>query len=284
MKILIAHGSGPYPAGYPELLADGLRTMGCDPVVQALPGRGSWSSGLRLKIASRRMFAEHDPDLVHVISPDPWAADAFAELGASVVHSTIDRPSTSDWVIAPSREAYLRLRRAAPSLDYRIACLPFALEPGEAAVGAGSFVLLTHDPADSDASRWAQEAAYLIPEIPLQGEGDIRQARFLVHLSSTSEAWPAGVAEALGAGRPVISSWGGAASEFVGEAVSGFLVAPGDVQGLAASVEYLWNHPGEALFMGIQARDEARENFGVQAHLKALYKLYLRAGVSRLAI
>jgi len=284
MKILIAHGPGPHPAAYPELLAAALRKLDCDPVVRPLPHLASWSSRFRLKMAARRLFGEIDPDLVHVISPDPAAAQAFSDLGASVVHSTIDAPSASDWVIAPSREGFLRVRRAGPALDYRIACLPFAVDAGEPAFGAGSYVLCTHDPADLEAARWVQEAAYCVPDVPLRDEGDVHEARFLVHLSSKSEAWPSGVPEALAAGRAVVTSWGGAASEFVGEAVSGFLVAPGDVRGLAASIEYLWNHPGEALFMGIQARDEAREHFGPEAHMKALYKLYLKAGASRLAV
>jgi glycosyltransferase involved in cell wall biosynthesis len=88
----------------------------------------------------------------------------------------------------------------------------------------------------------------------------------------------------MAAGRPVIASWSGAASEFVGEAVSGYLYAPGDIAGLAANMDYLWNHPGEALFLGIQAREEAKRLFGVDEHAKSLLRLYLRAGASRLAV
>jgi glycosyltransferase involved in cell wall biosynthesis len=284
MKVLIVHGPGAHPATYPDVLAVELRTFDCDAVVRPLPETGSWASRLRFGAAARRMLAEHEPDLVHVISPDPAAAEAFSGAGASVVHSTLDRPSDSDWVIAPSREAFGRVRKAGAALDYRVACLPFALDPGEVAVGAGSYALARTEPGDRDAARWVELAAQAALDVPVRDEGDLREARFLIYASSEPEAWPTGVPEALAAGRPVIATWGGAAGEYVGEAVSGFLCAPGDVAGLAASMEYLWNHPGEALFMGIQARDEAKEMFGAAAHARALLKLYLKAGASRLAV
>lgn len=284
MKILIAHGSGPHPASYPRILSEELRRIECEVVLHAIPAPGAWASRLRAGVVARRLLAEHGPDLVHVIAPDPAAVQAFEGQGVSILHSTIDRPSGADWVVAPSREALLRVRRAAPSLDYRVTRLPFALDPGEPALGAGSYALARFDPRDAAAARWVVEAAAALPDVPIRDEGDAREARFLIYASSEPEAWPAGVPEALAAGRPVIASWGGAASEFVGESVSGFLCAPGDVRGLAGNVEYLWNHPGEALFLGMQAREEAKSLFGAAAHARALLKTYLRAGASRLAV
>lgn len=284
MKVLIVHGAGDHPASYPETLAGELRRLDCDPAVHAMPDTSSWASRLRLAASARRMIGEFGPEIVHVVSPYASVAEAFTGYGASVVHSTIDRPSKSDWVIAPSRVAYTRVRKKGKSLDYRVACLPFAVGLGEAAFGAGSYALARFDPADRVAARWIEEAALSAPDVPVRDEGDIREARFLIYASSQPEAWPLGVAEALAAGRPVIATWGGSASEFVGEAVSGFLCAPGDVRGLSANMDYLWKHPGESLFMGIQAREEAKELFGAEAHAKTLIKLYLRAGASRLAV
>src|SRR5439155_22268796 len=106
-----------------------------------------------------------------------------------------------------------------------------ALDLAETATGVGSYVLARFDPQDEDAARWVEEAAARLPDVPVRDEGDVRGARFLLYASSRPEAWPAGVAEAMAAGRPVIASWAGAASEFVGEAVSGFLYAPGDAAG-----------------------------------------------------
>jgi len=283
MKILIAHAAGGHPATYPRVLAEELKRLECEVVVQEMSSlQSSWASRFRLNVAARKLVAEQQPDLVHVIAADPAVAESFAGHGASVLHSTIGRPSDSDWVIAPSREAFLRVLGAAPSLDYRLTCLPFALDPGEAAIGAGTYVL--GKATDPGAAAWLEEAAMLVPDIPVRDEGDVREARFMVYLSSSPEAWPSGVPEALAAGRPVIANWGGAASEFVGEAVSGFLSAPGDAAGLAANIEYLWNHPGEALFLGMQAREDAKADFGIEAHAKALLKLYFRAGASRLAV
>lgn len=283
MKILVAHSSGAHPESFPRALAGELRRLEFEVALHDVPRPGtSWASRLRTRVAARRLVAEHEPEIVHVIAADPAVAEAFAGHGPSVLHSALDLPSDTDWVVAPSRAALARVREAAPALDYRMTHLPYALDPGEPAVGAGTYVLAKSE--DPEAAAWLEEAAMLLPEIPIRGEGDVREARFLIYASSTPEAWPAGVPEALAAGRPVIASWGGAASEFVGETVSGFLCAPGDAAGLAGNVEYLWNHPGEALFMGIQARDSAKELFGVEPHAKELLKLYFRAGASRLAV
>lgn len=285
MKILIVHGGEAVPRTYPDVLALALWQLDCEVLLQEVSSvHRSWASRVRLGALARKLVAGHEPDLVHVIHPDPAVAQAFASRGASVIHSTIDRPSPSDWVVAPSQEAMGRIRAAAPGLDYRISCLPFAVDLGESATGAGSYVLARVDPGDPVAREWIEEAAARVPDVPVRDDGNLRDARFFLSVSSRPEAWPVGVAEAMAAGRPVVASWGGAASEFVGEAVSGFLCAPGDTAGLASNMEYLWNHPGEALFLGIQAREEAKQLFGVEAHARSLLKLYLRAGASRLAV
>lgn len=286
MKVLIVHEpGGVIPESYPRALAEELWRLDCEVLLQEVaPADGSWASGRRLRTLAKRLLSTHDPELIHVIAAHPDVAHAFADRGTTVIHSTLDRPSASDWVVAPSRGALGRVRDLAPRLDYRTSCLPFGLDFGEPAIGVGSFVLARFAPEDEGARRWIEEAAAQIPEVPVCDEGDVRDARFLLYASSRPEPWPAGVAEAMAAGRPVIASWGGAASELVGEAVTGFLCRPGDACGLAGSMEYLWHHPGEALFMGLQAREEAKHLFGMEPHARSLLRLYLRAGASRLAV
>ena len=98
------------------------------------------------------------------------------------------------------------------------------------------------------------------------------------------ESWPAGLAEAMAAGRAVIAGWNGAATEFVLEGVNGYLSAPGDVASLAAHLRFLWDQPDEAAKMGFASREEAKAHFGAEEQVRTLMRWYLRAGVSRLAV
>jgi glycosyltransferase involved in cell wall biosynthesis len=131
---------------------------------------------------------------------------------------------------------------------------------------------------------WVERAAWDLPWLPLRTEGEPAEARFVVCASTRPESWPAGVAEAMAAGRPVIAPWQGAAPELVLEGVTGFLCAAGDVASLRSQMEYLWDHPEQALRMGEEARKQAKEHLGPDAHARTIVRWYLRAGVSRLAV
>jgi len=67
------------------------------------------------------------------------------------------------------------------------------------------------DRKDKTARKWVSETAALHPDIPIRLEGNISEARFLLYLSSRPEVWPAGVVEAMAAGRAVVTAWVGEA-------------------------------------------------------------------------
>jgi glycosyltransferase involved in cell wall biosynthesis len=72
-----------------------------------------------------------------------------------------------------------------------------------------------------------------------------------VYLATTRETFGIGTLEALAAGVPVLGyAWGGTA-EIVQHEVNGYLVAPGDIDGLLVGLEWLRAHP--------EAREAARE-------------------------
>jgi len=280
MRILIVDGPGTHPRAYAATLCRALEALGHIVLLDRFPAR-SWSARRR----ARAIVARTAPDVIHVVTATPGVAEAFADRDVPVVHSTLDRPSRTDWIVAPSHVALNRVAGPGRGVYDRVTRLPYALPLTESDVESiGSYALARVDPRDGRAAAWLQELAWRTPYVPMKTVGDPRLARFVVSLSSTGEAWPAGVAEAMAAGRAVAATWSGAAPEFAVEGLTGFLSAPGDLDALAANVTYLWDQPEETLQMGRAARQEAQEHFGAEAHARQLMKIYVRAGVSRLAV
>ncbi len=285
MRILIVDGPGRHPVSSPASLAGALHRMGHLVIVHPVKdARDSWTSRHALGRRARKALEVHQPDIVHVFSGEPWFAAAFSGRGVPCVHSAEDRASRADWVVVPTRQALNRVAGSGEGLDLRVGRLPYAMERAPLPAGYGAYGLARIPEGDLAAERWVEEAAWLLPFVPLRNEGEPAEARFVVCVSSRPGPWPAGVAEAMVAGRPVIATWGGAATEFVLEGVTGFLSAPGDVASLRSQMEYLWDHPEEARRMGAEGSKHAEEHFGPDAHAKALVRWYLRAGVSRLAV
>jgi len=71
------------------------------------------------------------------------------------------------------------------------------------------------------------------------------------YLATTRETFGIGTLEALAAGVPVIGFAHGGTAELIEHEVSGFLVAPGDIDGLLIGLEWVQSHP--------EARQAARE-------------------------
>jgi glycosyltransferase involved in cell wall biosynthesis len=76
--------------------------------------------------------------------------------------------------------------------------------------------------------------------------GAIGNLDILVHASIIPEPLGQVIAQGLAAGKPVVASRGGGASEIVDDGVTGTLVAPGDVQGLAEAILEVLTHPDKA--------------------------------------
>ncbi len=284
MKILIIDGPGIHPASAARALGGGLHRAGHGVIVHPVKLKElGWFPKYGLERRVSKILSVHHPDVIHVFSSEPWFADAFCGRGISVVHAALDRPSRADWVIAPSQKA--RAGMAAPGVGDNLAsCLPYPLEIGDDVPGSGDFVLALVDRKDKTARKWIAEVEALHPGIPIRFDGNVAEARFAISLSSGEEVWTPGLAEAMAAGRAVISCWNGAATEFVLEGVTGYLSAPGDVASLATHVRYLWDQPDECAKMGFASREEAKSLFSGDTQVRTLMRWYLRAGVSRLAV
>ncbi len=285
MKILIVDGPGVHPRTAARALGSGLHAKGHGVIVHPLQmEKLGWFKSQSLSRRAIQVLEVHQPDVVHVLSSEPWVADAFTGRGVSVVHSALDRSSGADWVIAPSRQALARMGRQAPTGENRSSVFPYPILIGETPGHPGGYVLAHVPKGDRIARKWINEAGALHRDIPIRFEGNPEEARVVVSMTSREELWPIGVAEAMAAGRPVIAGWNGVASEFVLEGVTGYLSAPGDIQSLAMHLQVLWSRPEEAVTLGLAGREEAAAHFGSEEQVRTLLRWYLRAGVSRLAV
>jgi glycosyltransferase involved in cell wall biosynthesis len=83
-------------------------------------------------------------------------------------------------------------------------------------------------------------------------------------LSSDMEASPVSILEALAAGKPVVSTRVGSIPESVIEGVTGYLVSPGDEQGIAQRVSQLLGQPDHARQLGQAGREHVVANSSVE--------------------
>ncbi len=285
MKILIIDGPGIHPRTSARALGRGLHEKGHSPIVHPVQlEKLGWFKSQALEKRAVEVLKVHEPDLVHVFSAEPWVADAWTGHGIPVVHSAFDRGSRADWIVAPSKQALVVMGARGSAGEGRATVSPYPVMVGDPPSNPGSYFLAHVDKRDKTARKWILDAGAVHKDIPIKFEGSPEEARAVICMSSREQLWPVGLAEAMAASRPVIAGWNGPAAEFVLEGVSGFLSAPGDVKSLASHLQYLWSQPDEAVNLGLNGRDEATAHFGGEEQVRTLQRLYLRAGVSRLAV
>jgi len=95
-------------------------------------------------------------------------------------------------------------------------------------------------------------------------------------LASWWEGNPLSVMEAMAAGKPVLATAVGGVPELVLDGVTGFLVAPGDVQGMAQAMRTLAQDSGLRFYMAQQAFEQARTRFDIGLMVKQYEALYDR--------
>lgn len=124
-------------------------------------------------------------------------------------------------------------------------------------------------------SRHAEEVAAEISRLGMTGR--IVQAGFsddpaaeldrlvlAVHASPVPEPYGQVVAEAMGRGVPIVATKAGGVTEVVGDDDVGWLVAPGDVRGLAEAMDLALEDPEEAERRGHAGWRRARRELGVE--------------------
>lgn len=95
-----------------------------------------------------------------------------------------------------------------------------------------------------------------------------------------SEGVPTAILEAMSSGLPVVATRVGGVEEVVEDGVTGFVVAPLDVDAIAAAVQSLVHRPLLGARFGASARERAVERFGIErcidAHLRAFEQALVR--------
>ena len=85
------------------------------------------------------------------------------------------------------------------------------------------------------------------------------------------------ILEYMACGLPVICSKGGGTDELVVHGETGFLVAPGDSQDLAARLRWVYSHREAAKAMGAKASETVKRDYSVKAMIRATLDAYAEA-------
>jgi len=101
----------------------------------------------------------------------------------------------------------------------------------------------------------------------------IAAADVVVHSSISPEPFGLVIAEALAEGKPIVAFDQGGPAEMIESGRSGRLVAPGDVEGMAAAVDELLRKPELRARIAEGARRRAR-HFGLDAMLRRMHFAY----------
>jgi glycosyltransferase involved in cell wall biosynthesis len=99
-------------------------------------------------------------------------------------------------------------------------------------------------------------------------------------LPSYVEAMPMVILEAMAHGRPVIATDVGSVPEIVTHGEEGFVVSPGDVDGLAGAMAQLTDDPALRERMGLAGRRRVEDQFGdavVAGRIQVIYDALLRS-------
>lgn len=96
----------------------------------------------------------------------------------------------------------------------------------------------------------------------------------LVVLTSENEPFGRVLVEAMAAGKPVVATAGGGVAEIVADRQTGLLVPVGDVEAIAAAINWLLEHREEAGLMGAAGKRRAELCFSIKAHAYRVQALY----------
>jgi glycosyltransferase involved in cell wall biosynthesis len=88
------------------------------------------------------------------------------------------------------------------------------------------------------------------------------------------------ILEAMAAGLPVVATSVGGIPEVIREGYNGFLIGPGDVQGLAEKLAILAENPNLRESMGKSSREFAKQELDVKPYINRLVALYESLAVS----
>jgi glycosyltransferase involved in cell wall biosynthesis len=109
---------------------------------------------------------------------------------------------------------------------------------------------------------------------------EIAAARALVFPSEWQEPFGLSIIEAMALSKPVIASRVAGPKEIVQDGVTGMLIEPGDVKGLAACMQKLHENPELAAQMGRAGRERYLKEYSPEAGYRRLMEICGRVGLA----
>ena len=95
-----------------------------------------------------------------------------------------------------------------------------------------------------------------------------------VVLTSRWEGLPLTLLEAMASGKPIVATHAGGSSEVILNGENGFLVNPGDVEGIAGALIQLLSDPLLAVAMGRSGRERLTREYDVKYMVRRIERLY----------
>ncbi|MDZ7722125.1 MAG: glycosyltransferase family 4 protein [candidate division KSB1 bacterium] len=93
-------------------------------------------------------------------------------------------------------------------------------------------------------------------------------------LPSYAEGFPLVLLEAMAAGLPIVSSRAGGIPDMIDDCRHGYLLNPGDVQGIAASIDTVWKEPARREKMAALNRQRVKRNYTIERCADKISQLY----------
>jgi glycosyltransferase involved in cell wall biosynthesis len=263
--VVVAHGSRTLPACAAALAGTGMpfvyRNIG-DPRVWSDRGLRRWRTRVLLRRA--RMVAALWPGSAAVLTARHGVpADRIRVIPNGV-------PAERFPVVADADRRPARARFGLPDDDPVIGCIASLTAEKDvgAAIAAVARLVGVHllvAGAGPERPRLEARAAVEAPGLvrfvgPVAGSSDVLAAVDAVVLPSRTEGMPGVLIEAGMSGLPVVATDVGAVAEVVADGETGVLVAPGDVEALAAGLERALADGGS---MGRAARARCLDRFEI---------------------
>ncbi len=235
-------------------------------------------SGARRKALIRRVFNSSAAVVVLSSAWRDWMTGIGIEVPVHAIHNPVVLPPASAWGNRQSGDVLFlgRLGQRKGSFDL--------VEAAARPAAARARLLLG---GDGDVAGVRQRAAALgvadrvemLGWVGAERRAALLQQAWIYCLPSYNEGLPMSLLEAMAAGLPVITSPVGGIPDAVTDGVEGFLVAPGDVDGIAARLVQMIADPDLARRMGSAARHKVERTFSSAVILPRLETLYRQLGM-----
>jgi len=234
----------------------------------------------------RRVEIRGWADQPHIVSISPYVRERLSPLVPGVIHD-IDNPIDAGCFDVTPRRSSQAVVFSAALINHRKNTLGLVEAFGRYLRGDGNAILRLAGPvAEEDYGRRVRERIVqlgLSERVTLLGSIPAAQVRTELAAASAfalvsfEEGAPMGVAEAMAAGVPVITSNRCGMPYMVRHGESGYLVNPHDVEDVARHLSMLLDQPGRIEAMGAEARRTALERFHPDVVARRTREVYLRA-------